>query len=89
MSEVGKDEDVSCLGGREPRRVVGFRMCFWVLFFYFFRAAPAACGNSLAGSQIGAAAAGLHHSHSHGNRGPNHVCILRHSSRQHIRSLTH
>ena len=36
MSEVGKDEDVSCLGGREPRRgVVGFRVCFWVLSFTF------------------------------------------------------
>ena len=33
-------------------------------FFFLFRAAPTAHGSSQAGSQIGAAAAGLHHSHS-------------------------
>ena len=34
------------------------------LSFFFFRAAPAACGGSQARDQTGAAAAGLHHSHS-------------------------
>jgi len=33
-------------------------------FFFLFRAAPAACGSSQARGQIGAAAAGLYHSHS-------------------------
>ena len=36
-----------------------------LLFFYLFRAAPTAQGGSQARSLIGAAAAGLHHSHSH------------------------
>ena len=36
-------------------------------FFFLFRATPAAYGNSQARGQIGAAAAGLHH--SHGNMG--------------------
>ena len=48
------------------------RLCFYELwrstedFFYFllFRAAPVACRSSQARSQIGTAAAGLHHSHS-------------------------
>ena len=35
-----------------------------VAFFGFFRAAPMADGGSQARSQIGAVAAGLHHSHS-------------------------
>ena len=34
------------------------------LFFGLFRAAPMACGSSQARGQIGAIAAGLHHSHS-------------------------
>ena len=33
-------------------------------FFFFFSAAPAACGSSQVRGQIGAASAGLHHSHS-------------------------
>ena len=38
---------------------------FFVLFcFCLFRAAPAAYGGSQARNQIGATAAGLHHSHS-------------------------
>ena len=37
---------------------------FWVLFFFFFKATPAAYASPQAGGQIGAAAAGLHHSHS-------------------------
>ena len=35
------------------------------LFFFFFWATLEAYGSSQARSQIGAAAAGLHHSHSH------------------------
>ena len=43
-------------------KVIGFLK---ILLFYFllFRATPAAYGNSQAMGQIGAAAAGLHHSH--------------------------
>ena len=45
-----------------------FIKCFFVcLFSVFFRAAPAAYGNSQARSPIGATAADLHHSHSHSN----------------------
>ena len=43
-----------------------FSMEAW-FFFFFFRAAPVAYGSSPARDLIGAAAAGLHHSHS--NRG--------------------
>ena len=35
---------------------------FFFFFFYFFSAASMACGSSQARGQIGAAAAGLHHS---------------------------
>ena len=38
-----------------------------VIFFFLFRATPVACGSSQARRQIGAAAASLHHSHSHSN----------------------
>ena len=38
---------------------------FQVLFLLFFRASPEAYGSSQARGQIGATAAGLHHSHSH------------------------
>ena len=41
----------------------GFRLCFGLLFAYF-RATTAANGSSQARGQIGAAVAGLHHSHS-------------------------
>ena len=34
------------------------------IFFFLFTATPAACGSSRARGEIGAAAAGLHHSHS-------------------------
>ena len=40
-------------------------MCLGFFFFLLYRAAPAAYGSSQAGGQIGVAAAGLHHSHSH------------------------
>ena len=35
-----------------------------IIFFWLFKAAPMAYGGSQAGGQIGAIAAGLHHSHS-------------------------
>ena len=35
-----------------------------ILFFFLFRAAPTAYGNSQARGRIGATAAGLHHSHN-------------------------
>ena len=38
-------------------------------FFFLFRVIPVACGSSQARGQIGAAAAGLYHSHSHRNPG--------------------
>ena len=41
---------------------VGF--FFFFFFFFFFRAAPLAYGGSQARGRIGAADAGLHHSHS-------------------------
>ena len=37
----------------------------FVCLFFLFRAIPATCESSQAWGQIGAAAAGLHHSHSH------------------------
>ena len=37
----------------------------WDFFFFFLGATTMACGGSQAGGQIGAAAASLHHSHSH------------------------
>ena len=43
--------------------------CFVLFCFCLFRAVPAAYGGSQARSQIGAAAAGLHRSHSHSNAG--------------------
>ena len=44
--------------------------------FIYFRAAPSAHGGSQVRGQTGAAAAGLHHSHSP-------ICYLHPSSRQH------
>ena len=51
--------------------VVGIFLSFlfflsFFFFFWLFRAALSACGNSQARSQIPAAAARLHHSHSNG-----------------------
>ena len=43
---------------------------FSLCFFFFFRTAPAAYGSSQARSQIGAVAAGLHHSHSNAGSKP-------------------
>ena len=48
-----------------------FFAVFGVLFFAFFRAAPEAYGGSQARGQIGATAAGLHHSHSNAGSEPN------------------
>ena len=42
----------------------------FLFLFGLFRAAPAACGHSQAWGQIGAAAAGLHHSHSNARSEP-------------------
>ena len=51
------------------------------LFFLLFRAAPAAYGGSPARGQIGAAAAGLRHSHSSAIATPDQslICSLRHT----------
>ena len=45
------------------------KLSFYLFYFYFslFRSAPTAYGSSQAGGQIGATAAGVHH--SHGNAG--------------------
>ena len=48
--------------------------------FIFFRASPVACGSSQARGQIGAAAAGLCHSHS--STTLSHICDLHCSSQQ-------
>ena len=53
---------------------------FFFSFFYLFRATPAAYGSSQARGRIGAAAAGLHHSHS--NNGSSCLCDLCYSSQQ-------
>ena len=51
-------------GKRIGRRMDG-RMCITEsLSLFFLKAAPAACGGSQARDQMGAVAAGLHHSHS-------------------------
>ena len=41
-----------------------------IFIFLLFRAVPAACGGSQARGQIGATAAGLHHSHSNARSEP-------------------
>ena len=43
---------------------------FFLVFCPFFRAAPAAFGDSQARDPIGAVAAGLHHSHSNARSEP-------------------
>ena len=53
----------------EPQRELSvaafyFFLLYFILFFAFSRAAPAAHGGSQAWGPIGTAAAGLHHSHS-------------------------
>ena len=59
---------------------MGFRNFYFYLFVYLckylclFRVTPVAYGSSQARGQIGASAAGLHHSH---------ICDVHHSSRQH------
>ena len=59
---------------------------FWILFnfiyfFLLFRVVPSEYGNSQAGSQIGATAASLHHSHSNVGSEP-HLGTKHHSSQQ-------
>ena len=59
-----------CFQGSSPlSRVSVLHSFFFNLFLFFsflvFRATPAAYGGSQARGQIGAVAAGLHHSHSH------------------------
>ena len=41
-----------------------FKVFFLFVFCFLFRVTPVAYGSSQAGGQIGAMAAGLHHSHS-------------------------
>uniref|UniRef100_A0A8D1KYM2 Catenin alpha-3 n=1 Tax=Sus scrofa TaxID=9823 RepID=A0A8D1KYM2_PIG len=53
---------------------------FSFFFFLLFRPAPVAYGNSQARGQIGATAAGLHHSHS--NARSSCICDLHHNSQQ-------
>ena len=55
---------------------------FFILFFFYFRASPKACGISQAWGQICAATAGLCHSRSN-TRSELHLCDLYHSSWQH------
>ena len=71
--------------GQGAQRLVEnrFFFFFWFCFllFCFFKAEPAAYGNSLARSQIGAAVADLHHSHGHTRSSC--ICNLHCSSPQH------
>ena len=48
----------------------GKKYTFFFFFFCLFRATPAAYGDSQARGQIGAVAAGLHHSHSNAGSDP-------------------
>ena len=57
-------------------------LSFLPSFLLLFRAAWAACGSCQARGLIGAAAAGLHHSHSN-TRSKSHLWPTHHSSRQH------
>ena len=57
-------------GDRWGKETLGLELFFCLLSFVFFRAEPAAYGGSQAGGQIGATAAGLHHSHSNAGSEP-------------------
>ena len=46
------------------KSIFSFKLPFKKIFFFFFRATPAAYGVSQARGQIGAVAADLHHSHN-------------------------
>ena len=64
-----------------------FILFYFILFFFLLlRAAPVACGDSQARGQIGATAAGLHHSHS--NAGPK-PCLRPTTDHGKAGSLTH
>ena len=54
-------------------------MVFFFFFFFLFRAVAMAYGGSQARGLIGAAATGLHHSHSNAGSKPH----LQHSSQEH------
>ena len=54
----------ACIHKSEPSHFVVFLLLLFFLFWFFFRATPVAYGSSQARGGIGAAAAGLHHSHS-------------------------
>ena len=65
------------------RKTSSFYFYFKKTFFFcLFRAAPMAHGSSHAAGWIGAAAAGLYHSHTKTRSEPC-ICDLHHSSRQH------
>ena len=70
-----------------PSKNLGFYSIIIIFSFCFFRAAPTAHGGSKARSGTGAAAAGLHHSHSSAGSGPPLTYTTAHSSN--TRSLTH
>ena len=69
---VGRNRSESGSQCRDQKAVIGlfnlhnfFFLPLFFSFFFFLRAAPAAYGRSQATGCIGAAAAGLQHSHSH------------------------
>ena len=79
--------EILCVSGMHfygPRLLAKFESLWTIfrkmIFFFFgiFRAVPIAYGSSQARGQIGATAAGLHHSHS--NAGSEPVCSLHHGS---------
>ena len=51
-------------------KLIYFFFAFLIFFFHLFRAAPAACGGSQAGGEIGAVASGLCQSHSNSGSKP-------------------
>ena len=66
ISEATWNMSIYCL--RQTSIFASHLSCLLFFFFFIsglFRAAPMAYGNSQARGQIGAVAAGLHHSHSH------------------------
>ena len=58
------------LDAKETLESWGYVNCLFSFFFFFFRATKAASGSSQARSQIRAAVASLHHSHSNARSEP-------------------
>ena len=55
-------------------------LIYLFIYFFLFRVVLVAYGNSQARGHIGAAAAGLHHSHSNGGSEPHLQPMLQHAA---------